>query len=84
MLSRVWDELTLSFESSVAGSGLSPNQMRILKAEIDTAVKKDTDGNGELEAELKAKPLGWCALMAMTVAGRTLSVSQVLVLPLRS
>jgi hypothetical protein len=72
---EVWDELTLSYQNAVAGSSLSPDKMKILETEIDDAVRKDTEGNGETDDELKAKHLGRCALMVMTVAGRTLRCS---------
>jgi hypothetical protein len=72
---QVWDELMQAFNRGVNGSTLCPVLKQKVKDAISAKVTSDTADIGESTDTLEARHEGRCALLVMTITGRTLRCS---------
>ena len=72
---EVWDELKQAYNRGVNGSTLCPILKQEVKDAISAKVTSDTADIGESTDTLEARHEGRCALLVMTITGRTLRCS---------
>ena len=72
---EVWDELKLALNRGFKGSTLCPILKKEVKDAISAKVTSDTADIGESTDTLEARHEGRCALLVMTITGRTLRCS---------